>query len=164
MERTKEERDRLVAEIKVLLDQGLSRAQIGARIGLNKNQVGGLIASQIMGYIHPRKRQAQPEPVEFVPPTSGARPRPSQPVTLEALPVVVTGLSFEPPEGKVNVWNVKICQCRWIGEDGFFCAEPTGSATNSYCPDHAKRLYVPNQPRVRKKSCSYQPRQFEDFV
>lgn len=165
--RSKEERDRLVAEITKMLDEGLSRSVMAARLGLNKNQVGGLIALHIKQYVHPRKKAKlleQQQVAEFVPPASGARPRPSQPYTIDPLPIVVTGLSFEPPEGKVNVWNVKICQCRWVDEEGFFCAEPTGSATKSYCPGHQQLLYIKPQPKVRKKCLSYQPRVSENFA
>jgi hypothetical protein len=160
--RTKEERDRQVAAIKVLLEQGKSRSQIGAELGLNKNQVGGLIALHIQG--HRPNKKATPQVGEFVPPKSGARPRPSQPYIPADLIPVKTDLSFEPPKGKVNVWNVKICQCRWIDDEGYFCAEPTGSATKSYCPGHQQLLYVKVQPKVRKKCLSYQPRVLEHFA
>ena len=164
--RTKEERDQQVAAITKMLEEGKSRSQMAAILGLNKNQVGGLIALHIKHYVHPRKKakEATQQVVEFVPPKSGARPRPSQPYIPADLIPVKTDLSFEPPEGKVNVWNVKICQCRWIDDEGYFCAEPTGSATKSYCPGHQQLLYVKVQPKVRKKCLSYQPRVLEHFA
>lgn len=160
--RSKEERDVLVYQIRKCLNEGLSRAQIGERVGLNKNQVGGLIALHIKHYVHPRNK---PAPVEFVPPASGPRPRPSHPVTIEAMPIVKTDLSFEPPEGKVNVWNVRHGQCRWVNEDGFFCGDPTGAPSKVYCDAHHALCFQKPQPkRPRKRPCYYQPSQSENFV
>jgi hypothetical protein len=67
----------------------------------------------------------------------------------EVLPekVILTPLhadvDFEPPEGKFNIWNIKVCQCRYIDEEGYFCGSPTGNIARSYCEEHHKRCNVP---------------------
>lgn len=42
--------------------------------------------------------------------------------------------------------------CRWMVEDGYFCAAPSKSILRPWCEDHYKLVYV---PVVRKKSTPF---------
>lgn len=159
MARTPEELAQLKTTLIEMRSQGWSTPRIAEKLGLTRDQASGLINRLIRGYKSPgqyeamkKKEAAAAEGIEFVPPTSGARPRPSQPVIVEPMPIVKTDLSFEPLPGKVNIWNVKPCQCRWVDEEGFFCGEVTGAPTKSYCPEHHARCFVPNERRSKRVS------------
>lgn len=122
-------------EILALRAQGLSRLEIRLRLNLTKGQVDNAIYRQET-LLTLRARGA----VEYHGPKSGARNRPSKPETFTGgiLPVEVT---FDPPPGKTNLWNIKTFQCRWLDDEGFFCAEPT-KPTRSYCDHHHALCWV----------------------
>ena len=168
MPRSPEELAELKVKITEMRSQGWSVPRMAERLGLTRDQCSGLVNRLIRGYKSPSQYNAmkrlEAAQAEFVPPTSGPRPRPSHPVTVEPMPIVKTDLSFEPLPGKVNIWNVKVCQCRWIDEEGYFCAEPTGAATKSYCAAHHALCFVPNVKKVKPKCRNYQPRVLEHFA
>lgn len=154
MQRSPEELAELKAKLVEMRAQGWSTPRMAERLGLTRDQCAGLVNRLIRGYKSPSQHaaaKAAAQQLPFVPPTSGPRPRPSQPVSLEAMPIVKTDLSFEPPEGKTNIWNIRNGQCRWIDEEGFFCATPTGSPSQSYCEHHFKICFVKAPPRIRIK-------------
>lgn len=154
MTRTREELDELKQKLIEFRAQGLSETEMGERLGLTKAQVSGHINRMIRGYRDPKQYAAKKAaeasaPAEFVPPTSGPRPKPSHPTTLAELPIVKTALSFEPLPGKVSVWNVKRGQCRWVDDEGFFCADPTIAPTKSYCKTHHQICFYKLTPKVK---------------
>lgn len=131
-----------------LCQQGLSRREIGERLGLTKTQV----ENAYYKYERARLRAANAN-VDLVAPTSGARNRPSPPPASigEIFPDVV---DFEPPTGKTNVWSVRLSQCRFPGEDGFFCGEPTSSPSRSYCDRHHALCWVKTRRQQADASIS----------
>jgi|GEM_PF-7069313 len=169
MTRTREELDELKQKLIEFRAQGLSETEMGARLGLTKNQVSGHINRMIRGYksktqyAAKKAAEAAPAQAEFVPPTSGPRPKPSQPITLAELPIVKTDLSFEPLPGKVNVWNVKHGQCRWVDDGGFFCAEPTSAPTKSYCKTHHQICFYKPTKKVNPR-CNSLPNPSVNFA
>lgn len=168
MQRSREELDRLKVELGSMRAQGWSIPRIADKLGMTRDQCSGLVNRLLRGYKSPSQYEAMKKrgeaPAEFVPPGSGPRPRPSHPVTIEALPIVKTDLSFEPPPGRVNIWNVRAGQCRWVDEEGYFCAETTGSSGKSYCPEHHARCFYKTERKAKPKCRSYQPRVLENFV
>lgn len=151
MQRSPEELAELRAKLTEMRAQGWSTPRMAERLGMTRDQCAGLVNRLIRGYKSPSQYVAMKRAAEqlpFVPPTSGPRPRPSQPVTVEAIPIVKTDLSFEPPPGKTNIWNIGISQCRWLDEDGYFCATPTGSPSKSYCAEHHARCFYSNERKA----------------
>lgn len=119
-----------------LYQQGLSRREIGERLGLSKTQVDNAY------YKYQRAQlRANNANVDLVAPTSGPRNRPSPPSAPigDILPVTV---DFEPPSGKISVWNVRHSQCRYVDDAGFFCGEATSSPSRSYCNRHHALCWV----------------------
>ena len=143
MRRLPEEEEELRRKLENLLELKFSESKIADRLGMTKGQVSGLINKLV------RRNKHYKKPAEFAPPTSGPRPRPSQPTILAELPIVRTDLSFEPLPGKVNVWNVKRGQCRWVDDEGFFCADPTIAPTKSYCKTHHQICFYKLTPKVK---------------
>lgn len=140
-------------------EEGLTTSQIATRLGMTRNQVSGLISRLVRGYKSTRKKRNKPDgervqPGIFLYPTSGARPRPSQPVSVEGLPIISTDLSFDPPPGKVSVWNIRAAQCRWIDDEGYFCATPTGSPSKSYCAHHERVCFRPLEMGKKKNGAT----------
>lgn len=118
-----------------LCQKGLSRREIRERLGLTKSQV----ENAFYKWQRTQMRAANAN-ADLVAPLSGPRNRPSPPVVADRiLPVVV---DFEPPAGKVSVWNVRNFQCRFVDEAGFFCGSPTPSPTRSYCDHHHALCWV----------------------
>jgi hypothetical protein len=87
-----------LSNIEKYLKMNYSQSKIGAEIGLSKNQVAGLISRHLRGYLVRQK-------IRDVPPETRNH---------EVLPekVILTPLhadvDFEPPEGKFNIWNIKV--------------------------------------------------------
>lgn len=152
--KSREELEELKVKLLDMRRLGLSASQMATRLGMTRGQVAGQINRLVRGYKSPSQykalKVAEEKLVEFVPPTSGPRARPSQPATLTDFPILKSDLSFEPLPGKVNVWNVKAGQCRWIDEEGYFCAEATGNPTKSYCAHHHSLCFVPNERRTKR--------------
>lgn len=144
--RSEAELQELKVKLTEFLDANLSQGQIADKLGLTRNQVHGLINRLLRGYktVHPDRVRAD-KPLLAAEVKSGPRPRPSKPVTLEPIPIVNLGLSFEPPEGKLSIWNVKRNHCRYLDAEGYFCGETAVRA--SYCQHHYNLCYVPSQPR-----------------
>lgn len=163
--RSEEELQELKVKLTEFLEARLSQGQIADKLGMTRNQVHGLINRLLRGYKpvhHERVRAAgKPEAPLAAEVKSGPRPRPSNPVTLEPLPIVSLEVSFEPPEGKLNIWNVKRNHCRYLDEEGYFCGEPAVRA--SYCQHHYNRCYTPTQRKVRPWPNS-QRSPFENFA
>lgn len=159
LSRKRDERLALVARIEELLNQNLTRSQIGERMGMTRDQVQGLIYKNLQHRMKPPAPRIE-DPPQF--PRNRPRPRPSAPVTIAEGEIIKDEVDFAPPEGKFSVWNIKHNQCRYVQEDGFFCAEATDPG-KSYCPAHHQLCNVPAPPR-KVRPCSYQPKVFEDFV
>lgn len=147
---TAEMRAERMARIMEMLDKNLTRAQIGERLGLSRDQVQGLIHKE-----HRRRQRAEARVARGEPPVTPRvttptvkveRQTPSLP-TMGDLPIIASDLSFAPPEGKISVWNVKRTHCRYMDDEGFFCGEPIARA--SYCQHHYNRCYTPTQRKVR---------------
>lgn len=160
MPRSPEELYELKQQLVKMREEGLTTLQIANKLNITRDQASGLISRLIRGYKSKKKPQLSGYKVvsnDFVPPTSGARPRPSQPVSIEGLPIVSTDLSFEPPPGKVSIWNIRTAQCRWIDDEGFFCATPTGNPSKSYCAHHEKICFNQQYTRVRRNVSAFSP-------
>lgn len=166
--KSREELEELKVKLLAFRADGMTTSQIADRLGMSKDQAAGHINRLVRGYKSPSQykalKVAEEKLVEFVNPASGPRNRPSQPATLTDFPILKSDLSFEPLPGKVSVWNVKAGQCRWVDEEGYFCAEATGSPTKSYCSHHHSLCFVKPVRKVKSTWHSYQPKVFEDFV
>jgi len=147
---TAEMRVERMQRIDELLAKNLTRAQIAERLGLSRDQVQGLIHKERKRRQRAAARAARGEPPitpKVTPPTvKMERGTPSLPKMVD-LPIMSSELSFEPPEGKLNIWNVKRTHCRYMDAEGFFCGEPVARA--SYCQHHYNRCYTPTQRKVR---------------
>ena len=161
---TAEMRQARMQRIEDLLAQNLSRAQIAERLGLTRDQVQGLIHKERQRQQRAAARAARGEPPITPRVTTNTvkveRATPSLPRATN-LPVIATDLSFEPPEGKLNIWNVKRNHCRYLDAEGYFCGEPAVRA--SYCQHHYNRCYTPTQRKVRPWPNS-QRSPFENFA
>lgn len=135
------------ARIKALHGQGLTRAQIAERLGLTKGQVDGVLYKYEL-----KKMVDNGADLKLVAPRNGSRNQPSAPATVnDILPVEV---SFEPPPGKVSIFNVRANQCRWLDDGGFFCGEPTRKPTRSYCDHHHALCWVRTKRQVENAALS----------
>jgi hypothetical protein len=145
-------------QIESMLKLNMTRQDIANKLGLTKNQVSGLIFRHLDQYTErkPLRRKSisleKPPKVEKVKVEKPA-PIPLVPLRIvEPISDVKADLSFDPPEGKFNIFNIKAAQCRWIDNEGFFCADPTGDVSKSYCEHHHKICFVPSiyQPKREK--------------
>lgn len=162
---TAEMRAERVRRIEELLAKKLTRTQIGERLGLTRDQVQGLIYKE-----RKRQKRAAERAVRGVPPLTQKvttptvkveRGKPSLPSAVD-MPIITSDLSFEPPEGKLNIWNVQRRHCRYLDGDGYFCGEDVVRA--SYCQRHYNLCYTPSQPRKARSWRSSLPSLSENFV
>lgn len=133
--------------VETLYNKGLSRSQICERLCLTKGQVDGVLYKHLL-----RKLVPAGNDTTFVAPRSGPRNRPSTPGVLDGvLPVEV---SFDPPPGKFNIYNIKNFQCRWLKEDGYFCGDAT-QPLRSYCDHHHALCWV--KTRKQQQDAALRP-------
>jgi hypothetical protein len=150
--RTQDQRDALVEEMERLQAQAIPRAKIADMLGLTKNQVHGMLWKARQKRLKETTHKVIDEPIlEEV----------AQPVVEMPLPIA-TDISFDPPPGKFNIWNIKALQCRWPNEDGYFCGEPTGSHQKSYCSHHHKLSWV--KPSRKKTWRNSRPKALPNYA
>lgn len=159
-------------KIESMLKLHMTRSEIASRLGLTKNQVSGLIFRNLDQYTErkPLRRMS----VALNPPPKKEKVKPEKPVPIPLVPLRVVepisdakaDLSFDPPEGKFNIFNIKAAQCRWIDNEGFFCADTTGNVSKSYCEHHHKICFVPSiyQPKREKTWHNSLPKVSVNFV
>lgn len=141
---TVECREKRLEQIMELLEKGLTRTQIGERVGLSRDQVQGIIAR-----VREKEKKKVTQGVKPATlPAEVRRQTPSLPSRVDDdLPIVASGLSFDPPAGKLSIFNVKAFHCRYPDADGFFCGERINRA--SYCEHHYRLCYTPMQRKVK---------------
>lgn len=147
--RTLEELRELRKSLAEMVDKGMTQSQMGDQLGMTKNQVSGLVARLLRGYVSRKiNKDWKPEVIEEARTKMTGISKPSLPERVEEMPITNSDLSFDPPEGKFNIYNIKPCQCRYLTDDGFFCGEPKSKA--SYCDYHHNICHVPPSPRKAK--------------
>lgn len=145
-------------QIESMLKLHMTRSEIASRLGLTKNQVSGLIFRHLDQYTE--RKPLRRKSIALNPPPKKEKVKPEKPAPIPIVPLPVVepindvkaDLSFDPPEGKFNIFNIKAAQCRWIDNEGFFCGNPTGNVSKSYCEHHHKICFVPSIYQTKRET------------
>ena len=159
-------------KIESMLKLNMTRREIAASLQLTRNQVSGLIFRHLDQYTERKPLRRKSIALDKPPKVEKVKVEKPKPVPLTPLPIVEpindvkADLSFDPPEGKFNIFNIKAAQCRWIDNEGYFCANPTGNVSKSYCEHHHKICFVPSiyQPKREKTWHSSLPKVSVNFA
>lgn len=148
--RSKAELAQLKETLSQMLGDNLSHSQIAERLGLTKNQVSGLVARLLRGYVTRKyKREWTDEAIaEAKSQRKGGFSQPSLPERVDEIAIAPSDVSFDPPDGKLNIYNVKASHCRYLDGEGFFCGGPISKA--SYCEHHYKLCYYPPRRKAQQ--------------
>ena len=156
-------RPEFVAVVESLVDQGLPYALVGARLGVSKNAIVGIVHRYLPYSIRrqplvsaPRSASATRGNSPRREPSSKrvvARPAPSVvPIAAAPEPMVVPPTAAEVVTRPIAVVLAGPGACRhplWSADDGIeamrFCGAHSGRAT--YCASHAALVYAPPKKR-----------------